>query len=270
MDHTDAVTRDVMTRDGMTLAALTRVERALLRVNKQHGSRPFVAAVTGISIGLSLLVTIPALLAIGTERADFIVGLVICIAVPGLVAPIAAAMLARLLRALDIATTELHHLARVDALTGALNRRAFTLAAEALIAARGDDTVVVAMVDIDDFKGVNDHFGHTTGDTVLVHLAEALAAYVGDRGVVGRFGGDEFVTVCCAGESEIAHLERVLASACDLSSVLGGVRASFGVRVADAGDSLAEAMASADHALYRAKARRPVGASNSTRTAGHV
>lgn len=53
----------------------------------------------------------------------------------------------------------------------------------------------LAIMDLDNFKNVNDRFGHQTGDLLLAHVAGALRAYVGDAGLVGRFGGDEFLIV---------------------------------------------------------------------------
>lgn len=53
----------------------------------------------------------------------------------------------------------------------------------------------MAMIDIDNFKLINDNYGHVAGDQALVQLAELLMKYVGDDGVVGRYGGDEFIVV---------------------------------------------------------------------------
>ena len=51
------------------------------------------------------------------------------------------------------------------------------------------------MLDLDNFKLINDNYGHSNGDKVLVEIADKLVEYVGDRGIVGRFGGDEFIIV---------------------------------------------------------------------------
>lgn len=181
----------------------------------------------------------------------------IAIAVPGVVAPAAASVMGRLLLALDRASVELRHLSRTDALTGVLNRRAFAEdAAALLLTRRDDDELVVAMVDVDDFKGVNDRHGHPAGDAVLVHLGRALGHAAG-RGVVGRFGGDEFAVVQLVPASQGAAARAAIESACVLDPVIDGVRASCGV-VVDVASSLGlgEAMARADHALYRIKHRR--------------
>ena len=176
-------------------ASLSRLERSLLSVSKRRGTAPFIAAVAAISIALSVAFTSLAMMALRADRQDFIVALVISVAVPAVVAPAAASMLGRLLLAIDAASVELRHLARIDGLTGTLNRRAFAAEAEGMIVRRGAETLVVAMVDLDDFKGVNDRFGHGCGDSVLIELADALHGAVGGDGIVGRFGGDEFVAL---------------------------------------------------------------------------
>jgi len=86
-------------------------------------------------------------------------------------------------------------LAALDPLTGALNRRSGGPAIEALIAAAAArrQQVAVLMVDLDNFKQVNDLFGHTMGDRVLVETANRLAALLPAGAVLARIGGDEFI-----------------------------------------------------------------------------
>lgn len=85
--------------------------------------------------------------------------------------------------------------ARTDALTGALNRRSFFETAEMEIkrARRHRHPFTVAYLDIDDFKELNDHFGHTAGDAALRALADTLRSSVREIDSVARLGGDEFV-----------------------------------------------------------------------------
>ncbi|MFF5407868.1 GGDEF domain-containing protein [Streptomyces misionensis] len=83
---------------------------------------------------------------------------------------------------------------RKDPLTGLLRRDAYTARARRLLSRHGDDTVVV-MVDHDDFKAVNDTFGHAAGDAVLAETAARLTAWAGPHAAVGRLGGDEFAVV---------------------------------------------------------------------------
>jgi diguanylate cyclase (GGDEF)-like protein len=237
-------------------ASLGRLERMLLRVSKQHGIKPFIAAVTGISVLLSVAISTLLMVLTGSTTEELVIAIAISVAVPGVVAPAAASMLGRLLLALDEASVELHHLARVDGLTGVLNRRAFAAEAGAVVDLVGDRRLLVAMIDVDDFKGVNDHHGHAAGDLVLVELARRLDEAVGAHGRVGRFGGDEFVAVVAATASDVGAVEARLAVACDLDDVVPGVTASLGTYASVEPVALAEAIARADEALYREKRGR--------------
>jgi diguanylate cyclase (GGDEF)-like protein len=99
-----------------------------------------------------------------------------------------------LLHKLQVALEHERNLARTDSLTGAMNRRAFyeAFAKELLRVQRCEQPLTLAYIDVDDFKAMNDLFGHSTGDTVLRSVAATLQG--GTRGidVVARLGGDEF------------------------------------------------------------------------------
>ncbi len=86
-------------------------------------------------------------------------------------------------------------LARTDDLTGALNRRSFMEAATQEInrARRHRHPFTVAYMDIDDFKEINDRFGHTTGDQLLRTVAETIRTTIREIDIIARLGGDEFV-----------------------------------------------------------------------------
>lgn len=223
----------------------------------RRGLTGFVLIVTGVSIALSVTLTMPMLVLIDSKPAELMIGLATSLAVPGIVAPLAARMLGRLLQALAHATVELHHLSRVDPLTGVANRRAFTTDATSLLERRGPGVFVAAMVDVDEFKVVNDRFGHPAGDQVLTTLAATLTDAVDERcrdAVVGRMGGDEFAVAAVVGGVDDANrLIDGLRRSCDLSEVRPGVSASIGVHLVHDVTSLDEALAHADHALYTAK-----------------
>jgi diguanylate cyclase (GGDEF)-like protein len=160
----------------------------------------------------------------------------------------------RLIRALDEQATR-------DGLTGLLNRTAFVSEVERAL--DGPDRrrrMQLVLVDLDDFKGVNDTLGHAAGDDLLTATAARLSAVTGSGEVVARLGGDEFALLVHgdddAGEAGAVLAERLLA---DVSQpvVIGGhpvtVRASIGVAAATAGDTLADVMRNADVAMYAAK-----------------
>lgn len=107
-----------------------------------------------------------------------------------------------------------HRLARTDALTGALNARALRDACERLLllARRGGRPVVLAYIDIDHFKAINDKFGHGEGDRVLQSVVQVLTRCVRVSDVVGRIGGDEFAVFLP--ESDHAPPDRALLKPC--------------------------------------------------------
>ncbi|HEV8401688.1 MAG TPA: sensor domain-containing diguanylate cyclase [Candidatus Limnocylindrales bacterium] len=150
--------------------------------------------------------------------------------------------------------------ASTDALTGLPNRRYFDEFCGLLARRRrSGDAVGVLMVDIDKFKVLNDTYGHATGDEVLRAVGGAIVAAVREDDVPARYGGEEFVVLLRNPSPEIALEvgERVRASvaALDLARLrVSGVSVSVGVAVARQADQpIAELIAEADRALYRAK-----------------
>ncbi|MFF3317645.1 GGDEF domain-containing protein [Streptomyces sp. NPDC003035] len=83
--------------------------------------------------------------------------------------------------------------ARRDPLTGLHTRAGWTTRAEHLITRHGN--ALVLLVDLDDFKAINDTHGHAAGDTVLTATASRLAAWCGRHGIAARLGGDEFAAI---------------------------------------------------------------------------
>ena len=146
--------------------------------------------------------------------------------------------------------------ARVDKLTGVLNRRGFDERAQVeLERARREGTpVAVVSLDIDYFKRVNDEWGHEVGDRVLVRLGAVLRAHTRGGDVVGRLGGEEFVTLLPGTDVAQAKAiaERVRAGfAADPGPPR--VTVSAGVTAAIGPASIEELMQVADSALYAAK-----------------
>ncbi len=82
-----------------------------------------------------------------------------------------------------------------DNATGVYNKRAIKEIAMELISKAKDNKVLLSVMDIDDFKNINDTFGHVMGDEVIAKVAEIIRTSLGNRGYVGRFGGDEFMVV---------------------------------------------------------------------------
>ena len=107
----------------------------------------------------------------------------------------------------------LEHQARTDSLTGLFNHSVFyeRLLQSLQESSRTHSPVAVLMLDIDDFKHVNDVHGHAVGDELLRFLAEALRAIVRPEDVICRLGGEEFAVVMdgCGGEDAVSVADRV-------------------------------------------------------------
>ena len=114
----------------------------------------------------------------------------------GAVMVVTAVMLARANGLQERLVSELQEQARVDALTGLVNRRSFDEALEStLIRPVGAGTALV-LIDVDSFKTINDSHGHPVGDAVLVHLARVLREQIrSDDAVLSRLGGDELAVL---------------------------------------------------------------------------
>ena len=149
--------------------------------------------------------------------------------------------------------------ARTDKLTGLLNRRGFEERVEVELARarRENASIGVASFDIDHFKGINDEWGHEVGDRVLAGLGDVFRAQTRDTDVVARMGGEEFLVLLVASDSEHAGAlaERVRAAfATELDPDLPHVTISAGVTTAPAPATIEPLIQIADSALYKAKA----------------
>ena len=159
----------------------------------------------------------------------------------------------------------LFHLARHDALTALPRRRVFEerFALELARAGRDYGPVAVAMIDIDDFKDVNDRFGHLVGDRALRTVADVLRGVSRSTDVVARYGGEEFVMLLPAtDERGAAVVAKKLREALAAHPIVLGpqvelkLTVSIGIAVAsraDLGHDVHEFVRRADHALYEAK-----------------
>ncbi len=146
--------------------------------------------------------------------------------------------------------------AEIDPLTGTPNRRVLK-SMLANILAGPDRGHAVCFIDLDRLKIVNDGLGHEAGDHVIREAARRLVDRVGSDGVVGRFGGDEFIAIATHGAMAHEDLaERCASAFTDPMRVAGRswqLSASIGVVVVDAQRTPSEILRDADAAMYEAK-----------------
>jgi diguanylate cyclase (GGDEF)-like protein len=149
-----------------------------------------------------------------------------------------------------------------DDLTGLVNRRRFIEALDAEVerARSFGSPLTIVLADLDNFKQVNDEFGHHGGDVVLRAFADLIRSHVRDVDVCGRIGGEEFAILLpetdAAGAARVA--ERMRSSLNEVAIPLSDdaaihVASSFGVAQLRAGQSGDDLLRAADTALYRAK-----------------
>jgi diguanylate cyclase len=151
--------------------------------------------------------------------------------------------------------------ARHDALTGALNRRGLDEAAqrEVATAKRKGTSLCVALLDLDNFKKINDQLGHEGGDAALAHLADVARESIRPQDSLARYGGEEFVivlpdTALDAGIAVLTRLQRELTKRYflrDNEKVM--ITFSAGVAQLAGEESVNDAIKRADGAMYLAK-----------------
>jgi diguanylate cyclase (GGDEF)-like protein/PAS domain S-box-containing protein len=158
--------------------------------------------------------------------------------------------------------SDLQHLADHDALTGLFNRRRFEeeLDREVALASRYGEPGAALVLDLDNFKYVNDTMGHQAGDQVILNVAGALRKRLRDTDALARLGGDEFAVILPRTDAEAAHrvASQLLHGVRDHDAFAGGrtVRVTTSIGVATFGEEQVtgqEVLATADIAMYEAK-----------------
>ncbi|CAG9219120.1 Diguanylate cyclase [Paraburkholderia caribensis] len=158
-------------------------------------------------------------------------------------------------REMQALAQQLAHRATHDALTGVFNRSAVIERASKVLRR---DSAVMIILDIDEFKRVNDDFGHPAGDAVIMGIVACLRRIVGERGFIGRVGGEEFTVLLPGHEVDDAlrlaeNMREAIGKHVFASPVDRHITASFGVSANPAGTGFDTAYGLADAALYRAK-----------------
>jgi diguanylate cyclase len=238
-----------------------RLSRMLLDL-RRGGAESLIVAV---SVSLSLLFTTVTLAVLAQGPETWLPSFAIATAVPLLVATPVSIGLMGLLRRLDLAHEEARRLACTDPLTGLFNRRHWIELAEREISRADFDgsSVCVLMVDVDNFKVINDTHGHCTGDQVLMAVARSCRESLRPNDVVARWGGEEFLVLLSATNAregaEIAErLREHVARTAALGQLAPAAEVTVSIGVADttscaAGHDLQRLLAAVDRALYAAK-----------------
>lgn len=163
---------------------------------------------------------------------------------------------------------EVEEAADRDSLLPVLNRRAFVreLSRVISISARYRLPSSLLYIDLNDFKTINDRYGHAAGDLVLRHVSECFLGQVRESDYVGRLGGDEFAIILTQadhdqGQAKAAQLSAHLAAhPARFEGAVLAIGFSFGVYCVEKGDNPETALARADEAMYAAKLARRSGA----------
>jgi diguanylate cyclase (GGDEF)-like protein len=157
-------------------------------------------------------------------------------------------------------TLRMRALALTDELTGAPNRRAVLGSLATALTREGAGPCTILITDIDHFKGINDRYGHPTGDEVLKIMAGAVRDALREPGFFGRLGGEEFLIVLpdtTLAEGRVtAERMRECVAAVDLAHICPvgrNITVSIGVTVSVPGDTPSTMLQRADEALYAAK-----------------
>jgi diguanylate cyclase len=152
----------------------------------------------------------------------------------------------------------------IDSLSGLFNRRRFDAALENLVtnALTEREPLSLLLVDIDQFKGINDAYGHVFGDQVIQSVSQAIKASVKGRDVAARYGGDEFAVLlpetAASGGATVAEYIRRIIERRRVSDFAGdmepiGVTVSIGIATLTRSDGPQDLLRRADKALYQAK-----------------
>ncbi|MCL2077159.1 MAG: diguanylate cyclase [Oscillospiraceae bacterium] len=161
-----------------------------------------------------------------------------------------------------ILSLQLSERASYDFLSGLYNRDTFIRQLQSEVERNVNSRVGVIFIDVDDFKFINDRYGHNTGDEIIKHIAKVVKEKLGGNGFAGRFGGDEFV-MCVTNENAISRIDMLARAVLEVFSYgyyhekedkTLAIKASLGIAIAPQHGRDAEMLlAAADEAMYFVK-----------------
>ena len=235
-----------------------RVPRWVLR----HGPRKTLLAIVVLTVLATLAIAMPTTAWMWQGSVKDKIWLALAVIVPVLISWPIGMLLVDLVFALDAARRYAEAQAQTDSTTHLPNRRHFfERSSEMLEAGAATATVAMVLVDIDDFKSINDRHGHLVGDRVLFEVAQACRNSLHVDVLFARFGGEEFVAMMATEDLRQAHAmgERICRKVGALALKLHNgmvVRPTVSVGVATgsrACDSIDALLGRADKAMYAAK-----------------
>ncbi|HNQ92475.1 MAG TPA: GGDEF domain-containing protein [Alphaproteobacteria bacterium] len=168
----------------------------------------------------------------------------------------------RQIRTLKKQISKLEETATTDMLTGLKNRRGFEQAFDAELdrVRRGNSSGgILLIIDMDNFKGINDTHGHAAGDACLKLVGQVLSLEIRDMDTAARLGGDEFVVLMAdtAADAMLSRIQSLIWKLNNLSLIWDGeevrISASIGMKPYSKNNRAAEIFAAADHAMYANK-----------------
>lgn len=215
-----------------------------------------VLSLIAFLFGLAIIIPVNMLIG-GSIITGVVINLIICCTF----LPFHLNQILGLLIEMNALRGELYEKSIRDELTKAYNRRYFFEAAQVLkdLSALIPQNTSILMIDLDDFKMINDTHGHQVGDQALKSLTEQLSSILRSTDIFARYGGDEFICLLPQSTSDQAmeaakrvseHISKVIISSKD-----GGfpLRSSIGVAHSEVDMKLEELISHADQALYSAK-----------------
>lgn len=232
---------------------------AQLRFMLQHGGRSFPVRLveTVLAFHMAMLAVRLVSIAAGQAGANILEpSLFQTLYIGAYALSVLLLSIGAVLMATDRLRTELEHLATHDSLTQALNRRAMLQCCDEELARarRYGNGPSLMMIDLDNFKAVNDTYGHQHGDAVLVHFAQCTQQALRQSDRLGRYGGEEFLVLLPGTGSEAAHAVALRIHALLASGHALDCSVSIGLTHWSGPDDTLDAMLSrADAALYQAK-----------------
>ena len=228
--------------------------------DRRHAERPYSLLPYGAVLATDVLLVLATRDDVDLRGGVVVGGVIIVTAVVAVRQLAAFVDNARLVRQLRGQEDRLRHQADHDALTQLANRTLFTERLDAALTCGPAERLAVLLIDLDDFKSVNDTLGHSVGDQLLLAVAERLQHCIRGQDTVARLGGDEFGVLLRGVEPAVADATaaRILAGlaapvVADEHHLL--IRASIGVAVGSPGDGSGTLLRNADIAMYAAKER---------------